>query len=49
MKTIRCMNKIDPNGLKLLDGRYEYGEDVTEEDGSAWLDWLKPRKGNSGA
>ncbi len=33
MKTIRCMNKIDPNGLKLLDGRYEYGEDVTEEDG----------------
>ena len=33
MKTIRCMNKIDPNGLKLLDGRYEYGEDVTGEDG----------------
>lgn len=33
MKTIRCMNKIDPNGLKLLDGKYEYGEDVTEEDG----------------
>lgn len=33
MKTIRCMNRIDPNGLKLLDGKYEYGEDVTEEDG----------------
>lgn len=33
MKTIRCMNKIDPNGLKLLDGMYQYGEDVTEEDG----------------
>ncbi len=33
MKTIRCMNKIDPKGLDLLKENYRYGEDVKEEDG----------------
>ncbi len=30
---IRLANRIDACGLQLLDGRYQYGEDIKEEDG----------------